>query len=768
MHYYYIMILKNIKQSLSIACSSLPQNLKTIRNCLGVFLALCLSACSSDINNGGPTPEPGSEELIDPAYISFSVVTTDNYSYSTRDGADDSDEENRHDSDNPDKGDLFNKGLSSEQAISTDISAKHRVLLFKDGKLVTIKPLFSTPSESLVQEDENEYTTVWQSYAIATTQQEIDQINDATNVTAFVVLNPSESVVSQLYTLNENSSYSDLYSLFLSQPGDSYDKTTGNLFYIGEDGEKYFTMTSSIILSGPDILPSAMVDDTTTGNPTLLPGSKINFWPTLEQAQQHALTLYAERIQSKFTLSFTPDLAPKHSEYLTKENNLIFSKVEFPGMTSRLNICTSYEIGSDRDQDSSTARIELRDWKVNVVGWGVNATEKSEYLFKKLSASAGYYTGWNSYINTSVRNFWGEDRNYDSGLYPDQYREAWDAVGVTPTQGAANTLNYFSFNQLSQRQVHHYSAENTWNPTTLWGEGMNDAIESKAYLRCGTHLIVTAQLLIDGFDSGFDNPQVGSNGMVAGSGISDKYYMNNIYWTEEAYMNYAIENLGYKLESNIGRCHYIPVETEDAAGLSPIEIFKPKLSEDGRGTKFFVKKGTEFVRATSEYFEIKPLNIKGGDGWVYISPLADGANEAMTVLYVLQEQDGSLNQVTDGESYYSQISFADYNALAYTYMTYMARHFKQGCMYYALPVFHNGNSSLLSSENAGNYRLSTGDMGVVRNHWYHIDVQGLNSPGCPVDNLDQLIIPNNEPDILGLKLKINVIPWHIVVQDVYF
>lgn len=747
-----------------------------------VILALIFSGCSDTIGQSGEISDSDeittSEDLV---YITFSVMVTDNYSLKSRgEGEEDEEEEsengNRFDSDNPDTEDQFNKGLSLEQAICKDPGAHHMVLFFNEGKLLALKPLIEMP-DYLKEEDVEspEVAKVWQSYACAKCDEPLAMVGNMKSLTAYIVLNPGAELLSKIFTLSLGATYDDVMELFQAQLSADYNGTSDYLFYKGEDGEKYFTMTSSMVVSESDsnVYPSVLAKNEKRET-ELLPGATVQFWSTLEEALRNPISMYAERMQAKYTLSFTPDLSPAHTHYVTKENKLIFGKREFPEMTSRVHICTEYNVPSQRS-NSIDAKVELKDWKVNIVGWGVNATEKSEYLFKNIKGNSNYYEGWNNYSDTRIRNFWSESRNYDKGTYPDQYREAWDDPKVTPTQGEANTLNYFSFNQFKQRDAHQYSAENTWDISVL-STPVKDAIEAREHLRCGTHLIVAAQLLIDGMDTSFEDPTVDKDGMIR-EGIEDKYYMNDIYWTKEAYINYAYEHLGYMLESTVPRYKYVNSpekevlnqNTRDGEGLSPNDVFKPKPVDGNIGTRFYVKQGGSFVAATGKNFEIKPLYIKGGDGWVYVCPQLDESHPGMTVLYVLQEEGASDYQVSDGENFYSQISLEEYNGLAYTYTPYMGRHFNNGCMYYPLPVFHNGDASKIAMDAPGKQpSLETGDIGVVRNHWYHIDINGIASPGCPVDNLDQPIIPNNEPETPGLRLNVNIIPWHYVIQDVYF
>ena len=81
-------------------------------------------------------------------------------------------------------------------------------------------------------------------------------------------------------------------------------------------------------------------------------------------------------------------------------------------------------------------------------------------------------------------------------------------------------------------------------------------------------------------------------------------------------------------------------------------------------------------------------------------------------------------------------------------------------MYYAIPIRHNLNSQ--SYEEDPVTEIRTGDYGVVRNTWYRMTLNSVLKPGTPVDDPDQPIIPNPEPDDKSLGVEVEIIPWRTV------
>ena len=59
-----------------------------------------------------------------------------------------------------------------------------------------------------------------------------------------------------------------------------------------------------------------------------------------------------------------------------------------------------------------------------------------------------------------------------------------------------------------------------------------------------------------------------------------------------------------------------------------------------------------------------------------------------------------------------------------------------------------------------------GDFGVVRNHWYKLEVEELVKPGIPVSVPTQPIIPNVDPEDRYIGVNIHIIPWHVINQNI--
>lgn len=98
--------------------------------------------------------------------------------------------------------------------------------------------------------------------------------------------------------------------------------------------------------------------------------------------------------------------------------------------------------------------------------------------------------------------------------------------------------------------------------------------------------------------------------------------------------------------------------------------------------------------------------------------------------------------------------------------------FTNGYMYYALPISHNEGKfieSWESYEDEGKRKeneswRTLGKVGVVRNNWYQISVNGLNSVGTPIHDLSQPIVPVMDIRRSYMNMGVRLLNWHTISQ----
>ena len=490
------------------------------------------------------------------------------------------------------------------------------------------------------------------------------------------------------------------------------------------------------------------------------------FYETVEEAIQpeNLTTFYVERILAKSTLLVTDEdgFVKRFSEYggpiLMKGPN-------------KLNIRRYYS-SNEADQ----AKDVMTSWRANIVNWGLNGLEKNTYLVKNLvenpatypfSLSTNYYSGWNS--PTLMRSYWGVDENYSTGVYPDQYRQALDVDGV---KAATNntiyssdydgelekgdyTLIYRPYTAFEDFTENKYSLENTFDAKIL----SDQDLATQPWLRCGTHIIITAQLIMDEIDTDVDAKAAAMTRPGYIEGVSDKYLSNGLWWTEKALKEQAVATLMTNIYYNKKGDNYrIP----DVINGGFVDYINYPGSEDGTIRErvlntdvpvLVVEDGVdkplrhEDLEANAEkYFEFAPAFIKGGDGWITLKK-KDGV--VLKANYINHEP----------------VEITDAQIISYIYrFTNLAKHYKEGRMYYAIPIRHNLES--VGFTNPNNNKVYTGDYGMVRNTWYRMTLTELLKPGTPVDDPEQPIIPNPEPDDKSLGVEVEIIPWRTVEINV--
>ncbi len=130
--------------------------------------------------------------------------------------------------------------------------------------------------------------------------------------------------------------------------------------------------------------------------------------------------------------------------------------------------------------------------------------------------------------------------------------------------------------------------------------------------------------------------------------------------------------------------------------------------------------------------------------------------------------DGKLYKKTikDNKAVYDVVSVADaLAAINVDLKAYNAEGFKDGKMFYTIPVQHLGATATATTDAEGYY-------GVVRNHWYVLTITKLEKLGHGVFNpgsgeiKGEDLIPSKEDEYYYLAATINVLSWKVVNQGV--
>lgn len=477
--------------------------------------------------------------------------------------------------------------------------------------------------------------------------------------------------------------------------------------------DKYFTMSNTVYLGDENLIQGPVNME-----------KKIK--PTMEEAEKDPIQVHVERVAAKFSMTFN------------QEN----------GTTSILanNIYTPENQISVKSTSNGSA--EQKDWKLLINGWNVNGTETATYWVKHLydgsnvtslsnsnqyndgvmsTTSFGQWKattesgdneyGWND--NNRLRSYWAVDPHYnatdESGTasYPQQYRTAEDGSIVSGIENSdKNVLHYIPYKNLDKTiSEATYAPENTFAYATTtsdetWFKSGASGYDysDNAYMRTSTHILVAAQLLL-------------GDELTDQSEIADKYCYENTYWTAKD----TTELKKYMVEAMIA--------------YGSFDLYT-SATDNSETSKFTLDK-------VDTYFDLyQPANIVGGDGRVKLTL------KNSSTLYFAKAGDTNGIAVTDA-------ALADAINVVGT-----AQHYNKGMMYYYIPIKHMAHIA----EN-GDYKV--GSYGVVRNHWYKVNVSAIKKPGVPVDKPDQPIVPNDDPDAGAYAaFEIVIIPWHVIGWNV--
>lgn len=757
---------------------------------------LCLGSCTADSISPESPDSPGKDQVIKKkanCFVAFNIyVEDDNKSRSPFDA-------------NLDDANSFNKGMPFERALyrpaqppveneteenpsdinddnvedsATPNQLYHFAILFgADGNLYNpeLLPLIWDNEEP---NEEDDYATLYTKFYDNSIEELVSPYEKSFTGTVLVVVNASYDLEQQVKAkLAESGNLNAIQNLVVSNSSNNderdnylYLKDNNGEFILDEDGHRFLTMSSSMIIEGNTVKPAITGD--------------FKFYSNEDEAKEHPTSLYVERLQAKYTVVFEGSDKLRYGNdgnlnATTSGKSYFLSASATSGEQTgdfiparrlfiipndkEIKYVASYDPRSDAIGDRNEVKVRrTKDWKINIVGWDINGLEKSQYLFKHLTPNATYTSAsWFESGISSVkktRNFWAEDVNYnnaDNSFYPDQYRQAYvvnpdwqrPVGGYTEGESAGTpwfsdddvlsygdgnpSLEYLSYKDLSKKEARRYVAENTFDVSLL-----DDSYDTKRQLRVGSHLIVTAQLLIgtdgeENFDNNnvYNNPNFDDDGLIYNyqNRVKPKYYMNDIFWEEKAYMNYVVEYLGYWMLTDENK-----------------KIF-------GNNDGIFYKNQNGAIADWSS-FTIEEANIEGGDAMVWVKP---------SITLYAYDPDGEDDLDTPVDERYTPINPIDYQILCFQHTNYMAQRFNEGMMYYVKESVHKDPSA-----NQAPTQPVIGDYGTVRNNWYYYSVESITSPGTPVSVMDQKIVPNNEPAEDSMGVSIRLMDWHREIVDV--
>lgn len=357
---------------------------------------------------------------------------------------------------------------------------------------------------------------------------------------------------------------------------------------------------------------------------------------------------------------------------------------------------------------------------VKLLGYGVTGLEKKSKLSKdilgfQLTGQSAGTTPWAKWCDCdNYRSYWGKSISYGKPI----------AIG----DSHEFTLNYTTFPEATNPVTAPlYSTENTNTPDNIrtTATAVSALVPSKV-----TCMLLTAQVFTDRNCTKF----------------LELVDFNNTYFTREQFRKYVLQRL------------------TDGGGLNYYK--RTQLPNTGTGAE-----GDPIVHHY-EYTQINANDIELVDGSESTTGFAVLKCKKSLVDY---EAENGLYAKT-GTDKWSETKIEDaINKIEEEMLTVVngdtqrANLFKDGKMFYTIPIEHL-NDTRTADEKKAQMVKEEGNYGVVRNHWYMVNVTGIKALGQGVFNPDggegtdpEPIIPenpNNERFAVGAK--INILSWKIV------
>lgn len=529
-----------------------------------------------------------------------------------------------------------------------------------------------------------------------------------------------------------------------------------------------------------------------------------------ELQRDEILTVHVERMVSKFSVTFENSESETLGEV---KRSVVYTPdvTEDLSQNHQVNICTGWEkvltyIRNDGEQEKVPIvdwqpRLEKRNWKAEIVGWGMNALETQSHLFKNIKQNVQYFSDWNA--PDYYRSYWAEDPHYEED-YPWQYRWAVDRdlnwYGPEPSDYPRvkkptdweNLLVNYPWND----NVHlgHQSGEIIYTPENTYdSKYLLDRLDGRTDLLAGTHLIVRARL------------------WVQKSEDSEEYELLEPLYRDRAGVCYTtakhclwglVRSFNWALATQT-KLQY-PYYEWDSNKNESITLYAvpsitysgDEISTDENGNFYLYKLYYKEEELTYEYIfgdeerQLAPrmseddcaallaeANIKDGDGKRLLKTdgfsikrkKADGTTEELPIYSqydigvrpVEEERVSSdrvsLGMVTTFEEYDNREFLLnrtetqkqnDIQSLVFEWAG-AVDYYKDGRMYYAAPPQVKPQ---VGTQNP--------IYGAVRNAWCKFKIQGINNVGIPVHDETMPIVPNWDNPFDQINVDVHVLDWH--------
>ena len=399
------------------------------------------------------------------------------------------------------------------------------------------------------------------------------------------------------------------------------------------------------------------------------------------------------------------------------------------------NIAT-FPLGSDFNIDG----VDNKVLKAKITNWGLNATNKKSYVIKKVHANFtadkdtknnNEVEAWGYSDASLYRSWWAQSPNYGAGSYPLAYASG-DYVSDDMEAGELAedySLDYITWERLAiNLGSNDYCAENT-NTSTILEDGNFHAKATEALLKA---------TIVDGNDMPVD-----------------LFRYDNTLYTAKGYLERLFnkaEGINIYKQDATNTNKYKAISSEDVFDFTVDNAdFDTMLENKGDG-QVTVKTFTSLVTSGDWYLK----NANGEFEKITATEAAEGVEAKSVESKVLEAVNNAFASIFSAEANPENIAYAH------------AYHYNDGMMYYNIPIEHyrTNVASSVYNEN-GVVDVVEGEFGVVRNHYYQLNITSVTKLGAAVHDATEEIVPDKDANITYcVGATINILAWKVVNQNV--
>lgn len=372
--------------------------------------------------------------------------------------------------------------------------------------------------------------------------------------------------------------------------------------------------------------------------------------------------------------------------------------------------------------------------------WTINADAPDMFAVKNFQAIEGnpvatfaqvseYLGNWSNTLwndAPNYRSYWSCSPAFFAKDFPEVSDQISDKAGASSTGAgkvvAPYALKYYSYNQICGADG---------NGVSSFATGVKYALENTmgkpAFASRNPKAAVPTVLIVGKYKATY-------NGTVIPDGTS--FYINgtSMYFKE---IPAGVTNGVRMIDKFIADQQIVYVKTGDNYTL---------LRADNMGdAEFEVSHPAKAVRGDNlvpERFVTLQLKSVPATTKLYYIPTGGGFTEIT---------EGNINLVNTVLWQQSGVSYA----------------YTDGKCYYSIPIWHLGMKENTVDKPLENNvlvwdKLRVGDLGLVRNHVYNLEVDAITGLATGINDLDNPIVPPMDQDEYWIKYQINILNWRIV------